>query len=139
MFASTTNQTLTFLASEQDPGTTGYLVAIASDPDFGCPTSFNFLIGDEYVKTDSGHQPIWEPRPFAALYTSSTAPGCDGNSITANINFNGVEYNRAPRVFGGFQHPSILDGNNTRTHCQPHWRKSRNDGLHDRCDLRTPV
>jgi hypothetical protein len=110
----TTNQTLTFLASEQDPGTTGYLVAIASDPDFGCPTSFNFLIGDEYVKTDSGHQANLGAEAFAALYTSSTAPGCDGNSITANINFNGVEYNRAPRVLAVSNIPSILDGNNTR-------------------------
>jgi len=110
----TANQTLTFLASEQDPGTTGYLVVIASDPDFGCPNNFNFLIGDEFVKTDSGHQANLGAEAFAALYTSSTVPGCDGNSITANINFNGVEYNRAPRVLAVSNIPSILDGNNTR-------------------------
>lgn len=48
------SQTMTLLASEQDPGTTGYLVAIATDFE-GLPTVHNFLIGDEYVKFETGH------------------------------------------------------------------------------------
>src|SRR5204863_3910432 len=41
----TPNQTSTFLASDLDPGTTGYLVAVATDGVTGCPIDFNYLIG----------------------------------------------------------------------------------------------
>ena len=118
----TANQTLTFLASEQDPGTTGYLVAVVTDGVFGCPASFNFIIGDEYVKVSDGHQANLGAEAFAALY-QFTLPGCDGSSITADIRFNGSDgtvgtnthgYNRAPRVLAVSNLPSILDGNNTR-------------------------
>lgn len=109
----TANQTLTFLASEQDPGTTGYLVAVAADGVFGCPISHNFLIGDEYVKTESGHQANLGAEAFAALYQGILA-GCDGTAVTANILFDGVAYNRAPRVLAVSNIPSILDSNNTR-------------------------
>ncbi|MDQ3011527.1 MAG: hypothetical protein M3X11_12580, partial [Acidobacteriota bacterium] len=50
----TATQTATFLASDIDPGVSGYVVAIATDSN-GCPVAFNFLIGDEYVKFTSGH------------------------------------------------------------------------------------
>src|SRR4030095_2758865 len=43
----TENQTATFRASDLDPGTTGYIVAVASTAD-GLPARFNFLIGDEF-------------------------------------------------------------------------------------------
>jgi uncharacterized repeat protein (TIGR01451 family) len=43
----TPNQTASFLASDIDPGTTGYIVAVASDLVTGCPVNFNFLIGDD--------------------------------------------------------------------------------------------
>jgi hypothetical protein len=52
----TKNQTTSFLATDLDPGTTGYLVAVASDPTTGCPVNFNFLVGDAYIKLTSGHQ-----------------------------------------------------------------------------------
>src|SRR5262245_6510645 len=48
------NQTASFLASDVDPGTTGYIIAVASD-DAGRPVVFNHLIGDEYVKMMTGH------------------------------------------------------------------------------------
>src|SRR5262249_826179 len=51
----TPNQTASFKASDLDPGTSGYLVAVAVDIDTGCPISFNCLIGDEYVKLGAGH------------------------------------------------------------------------------------
>ena len=89
-----------FLASEQDPGTTGYLIAIAVDGSIGCPTAFNFLIGDEYIKLELGHQANLGAEAFAALYNGDL-PGCDGNSVTAVVNFNGVVgagYNRVPLV-----------------------------------------
>jgi hypothetical protein len=49
----TPNQTMTFLASEQDPLVTGYLIAVATSFG-GFPAPFDFLIGDEYVKFDAG-------------------------------------------------------------------------------------
>ncbi|MEP7271890.1 MAG: hypothetical protein ABI882_10340 [Acidobacteriota bacterium] len=112
----TANQTLTFLASEQDPTTTGFLVAIAANGVNGCPAAFNFLIGDEYVKTDSLHRANLGAEAFAALYNGQL-PGCDGNSVTAVLSFDGVVgsgYNRVPRVLAVSSIPSILDGNNTR-------------------------
>ena len=39
----TSNQTIRFMASDQDPGVTGYIVAIAID-EHGCPMKFNYLI-----------------------------------------------------------------------------------------------
>src|SRR5262249_29934285 len=45
----TGNQTASFLASDVDPGISGYIVAIATNFN-GQPIRFNFLIGDEYVK-----------------------------------------------------------------------------------------
>src|SRR5262245_34523174 len=51
----TANQTATFLASDIDPGISGYIVAIASDGETGLPARFNFLVGDEYVKFSTGH------------------------------------------------------------------------------------
>ncbi len=51
----TPNQTASFLASDIDPGVSGYIVAVAVDKDSGCPMSFNYLIGSEYIKLASGH------------------------------------------------------------------------------------
>ncbi|MFN0086217.1 MAG: hypothetical protein ACKVX9_12590, partial [Blastocatellia bacterium] len=50
----TPNQTASFLTSDVDPGVSGYIVAVAVNSD-GCPTIFNWLVGDEYVKTSAGH------------------------------------------------------------------------------------
>lgn len=47
------NQTISFLASEQDPATTGYLVALSVDSR-GFPVPLDNLIGEAYVKTDVG-------------------------------------------------------------------------------------
>ncbi|MGE0127128.1 MAG: hypothetical protein AB7U82_03395 [Blastocatellales bacterium] len=110
----TANQTATFLASDVDPGVSGYLVAVASDGVFGCPTSFNFLIGDEYVKFATGHNANLGAEAFAALYTG-VLPGCDANSVTATLNFNGLAggYNRVPRVLALSNFASRVDGNDT--------------------------
>jgi hypothetical protein len=48
------NQTLSFLASEQDPGTTGYLVAVSTDGE-GFPQPYDYLVGDAYVKFSTGY------------------------------------------------------------------------------------
>jgi hypothetical protein len=106
----TANQTSTFLASDIDPGVTGYIVAIASDAN-GCPINFNFLIGDEYVKLSTGHAANLAAEAFHAL---TGQPLCDANSVTASINFDGVTYDRAPRVLAADNIPSRADGNDTR-------------------------
>ena len=49
----TANQTFSFLASEYDPGETGFIFGVATD-DNGCPINFNYLIGDLYTKSYFG-------------------------------------------------------------------------------------
>lgn len=46
----TANQTFSFLASEYDPGITGFLFAVAVNEN-GVPVNHNYLIGDLYVKS----------------------------------------------------------------------------------------
>jgi hypothetical protein len=108
----TANQTTSFLASDIDPGTTGYIVAIASDPATGCPTNFNFLIGDEYVKLATGHAANLGAEAFAAALAGGLAP-CDANSTTALLAFDGIAYNRVPRVLAVDNLASRADGNDT--------------------------
>ena len=111
----TANQTASFLASDVDPGVSGYIVAVANDGVLGCPVAFNFLIGDEYVKTTTGHAANLGAEAFAALY-HGRLPNCDGNSSAATLNFDGVVgsgYNRVPRVLALSNIPSRADGNDT--------------------------
>lgn len=91
----TPNQTSSFLASDLDPGTTGYLIAVAVDTT-GCPINFNHLIGDEYVKFDSGHAANLPAVAASAL--AGGLPACGLNSVTATLNFDGLSYNQMPRV-----------------------------------------
>jgi hypothetical protein len=107
----TATQTASFLASDVDPGITGYIVAVAVDSVFGCPVAFNNLIGDAYVKTAT-HSANLGAEAYAALYTGILA-GCDGNSVTANVAFDGVSYNRTARVLALSNIPSRADGNDT--------------------------
>ncbi|MDX2043298.1 MAG: PKD domain-containing protein [Acidobacteriota bacterium] len=106
----TPNQTASFLAADFDPGTTGYLVAIAVDPN-GCPINFNYLIGDEYVKFASGHTANLGAQAFSAL--AGGLSGCDGNSVTASLNFDGISYSRLPRALALSNIGSRADGNDT--------------------------
>jgi mucin-19 len=107
----TANQTLSFLASDIDPGTTGYLIAVAVDRVTGCPINFNYLVGEEYVKLTSGHAANLAAESFAAL--AGGLPACDANAVTAVLNFDGVSYNRAPRALAASNLPSRADGNDT--------------------------
>ena len=121
----TATQTASFLASDVDPGVTGYVVAVAVDGVNGCPAAFNWLIGDEYVKFTTGHAANLGAEAFSALWQGPGAgpggagapvlPGCDANSVTASLAFNGtvVGYNQAPRVLAGSNVPSRADGNST--------------------------
>ncbi len=106
----TPNQTASFLAGDFDPGTTGYLVAVAVDAN-GCPVNFNYLIGDEYVKFASGHAANLGAQAFSAL--AGGLSDCNGNSVTATMNFDGISYNRLPRVLALSNIGSRADGNDT--------------------------
>ncbi len=106
----TPNQSSSFLASDIDPGTTGYLIAVAQDRT-GCPINFNYLIGDEFVKLSSGHAANLPAEAIAAV--PGSVPACDANSSTADLRFDGVMYNALPRVLALSNITSRADGNNT--------------------------
>ncbi len=106
----TPNQTAAFLHSDIDPGTTGYVVAVATDRN-GCPTNFNTLIGDEYVKLSSGHAANLGAEAIPALVGSAFA--CNAQSNQATLNFDGVMYGMLPRMLALSNFGSRLDGNNT--------------------------
>ncbi|MDQ3010674.1 MAG: IPT/TIG domain-containing protein [Acidobacteriota bacterium] len=107
----TPNQTTSFLASDLDPGTSGYLIAVAVDTQTGCPSNFNFLIGDEYIKLDSGHAANLGAEAFAAVGLNSSF--CDATSTTAVLKFDGISYNEMPRVLALNNILSRSDGNDT--------------------------
>jgi hypothetical protein len=104
----TASQTATFLTSDFDPGTTGYLIAIAADY-HGCPTVFNALLGDVYVKFSSGHQANLAAEAAAALKQTY----CDENSYAAEIKFDGVHYNLLSRALALSNIPDRASGNDT--------------------------
>jgi uncharacterized repeat protein (TIGR01451 family) len=107
----TPNQTTTFLASDFDPGNSGYLMAVAVDGDNGLPIAFNCLIGDEFVKFASGHQASLGAEAIAA---SMMFPGGTNPNVTSTqLKFDGSNYNRLPRILGLSNIPSVADGNST--------------------------
>lgn len=108
----TPNQTTTFLASDLDPGTRGYLVAVATDAN-GCPRHFNYLIGDEFVKFSSGHAANLGAEAVPAIAGSALWVSCDGSAPTATLAFNGISYGQVPYTLAADSIGSLADGNNT--------------------------
>jgi hypothetical protein len=106
----TPNQTVSFLASDLDPGTTGYIVAVAVDRQ-GCPVDFNYLIGDEYVKFASGHAANLGAEAITAI--AGGLPFCNTDSIQAVLAFDGVSYSVLPHVLALDNIGSRVDGNET--------------------------
>ena len=107
----TANQTTSFMVSDVDPDVTGFLIVVAVDNLTGCPINFNFLIGDEYVQLASGHAANLGAEAFAAV---DKAPcNCDETSLSAELMFDGVKYNQAPRVLIASHLPSFADHNST--------------------------
>ena len=102
----TPNQTSAFLASDIDPGVTGYLIAVAIDGN-GCPTGLNSLIGDEHIKLATGHAANLIAVEFSALGALS----CNNGSAT--LKFDGANYSSAPRQLALTNIPSHADDNNT--------------------------
>ncbi|MDX2033452.1 MAG: BACON domain-containing carbohydrate-binding protein [Blastocatellia bacterium] len=104
----TPNQTSSFMASDVDPGTTGYVVAVAVGSE-GCPINFNYLIGDAYVKFTSGHAANLGAESIAALPTATAS--CTLNATSATLAFDGVNYNTVPRMLALGGIASAADGN----------------------------
>jgi len=72
----TANETSAFLASDVDPGVSGYIVALAVNFD-GVPAVHNFLIGSVYVKYASGHAGKLGAEAFTKL-TDTNVLSTDG-------------------------------------------------------------
>jgi hypothetical protein len=106
----TPNQTASFLMSDLDPGTSGYIVAVAVDVN-GCPTIFNGLIGDAYVKLGTAHSANLGAIAVAGLSGLVNHGDCAMGSSTAQLNFDGISYNPLPRVLAADNLPSRQNGN----------------------------
>jgi hypothetical protein len=109
----TQEQTTTFLTSEQDPGITGFIIAIAVQFD-GLPRQFNFLIGDEYVKFESGHSAALGAEALAKT-TNENVPLPDPSVTTLFFDSKLLpgSYDALPRVLAVDNIPSRADGNDT--------------------------
>lgn len=87
------NQTASFLASDLDPGVAGYLVAVANYE--GVPTQFNHLMGDAYIHELNG---------LTAMLPAMAVEKISGGDLpvtpesTANLDFNGIDYERLPQT-----------------------------------------
>ena len=102
----TAEQTASFQASDLLPGFRGYMVAVQIDPINGCPQGdasggfgTGFLSGQAHVK--SGIYQGTLPAVAATALFNGTMPGCDLNSTTTSLQFNGIlssGYTRLPRM-----------------------------------------
>lgn len=106
----TPNQTVAVSAAEFDPGTSGYLIAIAVNPQTGCPENFNYLIGDEYIKLTAGFQANLGAEAVSAINLTTLA--CS-TSPTATIQFNGAMYGQLPMLLAVDNVSSRTEGNRT--------------------------
>lgn len=107
----TSGQTTSFLASDIDPGVTGFLIVVAVDEKVGCPINFNVLIGDEYVRLDSGHAGNLGAESFTAIADPPT--DCDDLHVTATLALDGQHYNQAPHTLIADSLLSLPDNNST--------------------------
>lgn len=87
------NQAKSFQAVDIDPDSSGYIIAVAVDPQTGIPVNHNFLMGDEYVKFASGYAGHLEAVQFTALFKGNLSVQ-DG---LAKLAFDGEVYSQAPR------------------------------------------
>jgi hypothetical protein len=109
----TGNQTFSFLASDYDPGTTGFAVAVAVNAQ-GNPRDFDFLIGSEYVKFASGHQASLPAESIAVAtrpFAFTPVPNSGGTLV--DLLFDDVQYERLASELALNHIPSVLDNNDT--------------------------
>ena len=108
----TPNQTFSFLTSDVDPGTTGYIMAVATAQETGVPISFNYFVGSEYVKLPTGHAAKLPAETIAANFDGAF-PLPRPNNTEAELKFNGRQYGRLPRVLALESIGSPVTGNRT--------------------------
>jgi hypothetical protein len=106
------SQTATFSAADYDPDTMGYLLAVAVNNN-GEPISWNYLIGDEYVKLATGHSANLGAEAIAHLAGDRAIAATADDNATGKLKFNGVDYNRLPRLLAVDNIASRADGNDT--------------------------
>src|SRR4029079_1183570 len=88
-----------------------YIVAVVVNESTGRPAAFNCLIGDAFVKFASG-----QAINYGAVAVSSLVPnpaGVDPLASSATLKFDGIHYNRLPRILAAGGIPSASDGNST--------------------------
>lgn len=94
----TQNQTRQILASNEDPGITGYVVAVAVNS-AGCPRRFNSLVGSAAVRLANGGRAEYGAEAVAALFgNEGDSLPCPPDATTVTLNFDGVAYNQLPRA-----------------------------------------
>jgi len=109
----TQSQTYSFLVSDFDPDSQGYIMAVAENED-GLPISFNYLIGDLYLK-DTLKQANLGAISFAADWAYDTAIG-SASASTVDITFNTAgsnTYNSLPATLALSNIPSLAAGDRT--------------------------
>lgn len=110
----TPNQTVSFLASDLDPGVSGFIIAVAVDA-AGVPLKFNFLVGEAQVKLTSGHAANLPAEALSAIAGIDPGPGGDlsPDGTLVAVRLDGLAYNQAPRVLAVSTIPSAADSNAT--------------------------
>ncbi len=107
-----------FLASDLDPDSRGYILALAIDPVTGIPIQKNVLIGNAFVKAPAGTIALGggavEGNYAAESFRAYGDPGA-GNSSTDpelfTLQLNGITYDRVGKMLGTIiQQPSSAPG-----------------------------
>lgn len=93
----TRNQTTTFILSDVDPDTAGYIVAVAVDSQ-GKPTNFNYLAGEEYAVTPTGHRYGLSAIAAARLDAANSSSPVNSDGISSSLFFNGIQYDYLPQT-----------------------------------------
>ena len=102
------NQIITFTASAFDPGVRGFAIILAVN-NIGAPIKFNHLVGEADIKLATGPRGSLKAIAVAALNLTPTLT----TQSFFTLNFNGVMYNKLPRVLSLDNLRSVADGNTT--------------------------
>jgi hypothetical protein len=110
--ALTANQTVTYLASDLDPDVTGYLLVMATDSE-GRPISFNHLLGQVFVRTESSHAAALAAMAIPALLPEGDlmTTGSQAMDALSTLSFDGRSYGVLPRTLAISSLGSPEEGN----------------------------
>jgi len=95
-----------FAMRDVDPGTYGFLVAVATDAD-GEPTRLNTLGGEATLMTADGQTST----PAFALSAIAAAPGRHTDAFSAHLDFDGTRYQAIPATLVWDDFAGTADGN----------------------------